>query len=108
MWPRAEGIELFRQTQQESVEPKPSLLLGFLNACCQKYGHLKRVGRQAHKQIIKTGYKSEIFVEIVSLTCMPNVGARRRFGECSTRCSLYNVVSWNAMCGGFAVHNSGG
>jgi hypothetical protein len=48
------------------------------------------------------------FLGVFWSSFMQNVGAwLMMFGECSTRCHLKNVVSWNVVVEGCAMHGSG-
>ncbi len=80
------ALKLFQQMQQEHVLPNPITFVGVLNACASVLA--LEEGRRAHKQIIESDFESNFFVRssLVDMTCMPNVGAWKRLGGCSTRC----------------------
>jgi pentatricopeptide repeat protein len=67
------ALELFRETQQEGVQPVSVTFLGVLNSCAG-LGALED-GRLVHQQLIQMGCNSDVFVGIAWLTCMQNVGA---------------------------------
>ncbi len=92
------GLDLFRQMQQEGVEPNPVSFVGVLNACAM-LGALEE-GKHVHEQIVRCGFESNVFVGS-TLTCMyAKCGsiedARRVFNKMPT----HNVVAWNAMISG--------
>jgi pentatricopeptide repeat protein len=48
------GLDLFRQMQQEGVEPNPVTFVGVLNACAM-LGALEE-GKHVHEQIVRCGF----------------------------------------------------
>jgi pentatricopeptide repeat protein len=54
------ALELFQQLQQEGVRPNSVTFVGVLNACASVLA--LEDGRCARKQIIESGWDSDIFV----------------------------------------------
>ncbi len=80
------ALELFRQMQQEGVQPNSFAFVGVVNACANLVA--LEEGRCAHEQVIQSGWDSNVFVGLAWSTCMQNVEAWRILTECSTRCHL--------------------
>jgi pentatricopeptide repeat protein len=100
---RERALEPFQQMQQEGVQPDPVTFVGVLNACAVTLEE----GRCAHEQIIRSGFESDSFVgsSLVNIyvKCGSIEDARSVFNKMPSR----NVVSWNAMLEGFAMHQHG-
>jgi pentatricopeptide repeat protein len=99
------ALELFRQMQQEGVQPDPVTFVGVLNACASVVA--LEEGRCTHEQIIQSGWDSAIFVgnSLVDMyaKCGSMEDAKRVFNEMPLR----DVVSWNTILRGFAMHGHG-
>jgi pentatricopeptide repeat protein len=99
------ALELFRQMQQEGVQPDSVTFVGVLNACASLVA--LEEGRCAHKQIIQNGSDSDVFVgnSLVDMyaKCGSMEDAWRVFNKMPSR----DVVSWNAILGGCAMHGHG-
>ncbi|CAM6038741.1 unnamed protein product [Sphagnum compactum] len=101
------SLELFRQMQQEGegVQPDPVTFVGVLNACASVVA--LEEGRCTHEQIIQSGWDSAVFVgnSLVDMyaKCGSMEDAKRVFNEMPLR----DVVSWNTILGGFAMHGHG-
>jgi pentatricopeptide repeat protein len=96
------GLELFHQMQREGVEPDTVTFLGVLNACAIVMA--LEEGRRVEKEIHKRGYGSDEFVvsRLVDMyaKCGTIEDAYRLFNKTCT----WDVGSWNAMLGGYAMH----
>jgi len=89
------ALTLFRRMQQEGVEPNSVTFVAALNACANIAAIDE--GRDIHKQIIQSGYESNLFVgsSLVDMyaKCGSIVDAQRVFNKMTT----HDVVSWSAM-----------
>ncbi len=89
------ALTLFQRMQQEGVEPNSVTFVAALNACANIAAIDE--GRDIHKQIIQSGYESNLFVgsSLVDMyaKCGSIVDARRVFNKMTT----HDVVSWSAM-----------
>ncbi|CAM6093772.1 unnamed protein product [Calypogeia fissa] len=96
------ALDLARKMRQEGVEPDAFSFVGILNACASVSA--LEEGRRVHQHIIYRGMESDVFVNssLVDMyaKCGSIADARRVFGKISTQ----NVVPWNAMLGGYALH----
>ncbi|CAM6042283.1 unnamed protein product [Sphagnum compactum] len=99
------ALQLFRQMQQENVQPDSVTFVGVLNACAS-IGALEE-GRCAHVEIIQSGCESHVSVgnSLVDMyaKCGSMDDAWRVFNEMPSR----DVVTWNAILGGCAMHGHG-
>ncbi len=74
-------VQLFQHMQLEGMTPDKFTFVQAIKACA---------GLRALEdgRLVQSGCESVSLWEIAWLTCMQNVGAFRRLGECSTRCHL--------------------
>ncbi|KAJ7517631.1 hypothetical protein O6H91_21G032400 [Diphasiastrum complanatum] len=100
-----EAINLFQQMQQTGVTPDKVAFLVVLKACA-RIAALEQ-GKQLHSDIVRSGFESNVTVgnSLVDLYakcgCIEN--ARQVFANMNER----DVVSWNAMIGGYAQQGLG-
>ncbi|CAK9870038.1 unnamed protein product [Sphagnum jensenii] len=94
-----EALELFRQMQQEGVQPNPVTFVAVLNACTSIIAIEE--GRRAHEQIIHSGCEADVFVGNSLIDMYAKCGSM----EDAQR--VFKVVSWTAMLQGFAMHGYG-
>ncbi len=96
------ALALYKEMQQEGVKPDPITFMGVLNAC----GSIVALGegRHAEEQIIQRGYElnGSLGSSLIDMyaKCGSIEDAYRVFNKISTR----DVVAWNAMLGGYAMH----
>ncbi len=99
------ALELFRQMQQEGVQPDSVTFVGVLNACAS-FVALEE-GRCAHKQIIQNGWDSDVFVGNSLVDMYAKCGSMEDAWRVFNRMPSRDVVSWNAILGGCAMHGHG-
>ncbi|KAH8962376.1 hypothetical protein BDL97_05G099200 [Sphagnum fallax] len=96
------ALELSQQMQSEGVQPDPVTFVGMLNACASVAA--LEEGRRVHEQIIRSDFESDVFVGCSLVDMYAKCGgikdAERVFNRMATR----DVVSWNAMLVGYAMH----
>ncbi len=96
------ALELSQQMQREGVQPDPVTFVGMLNACASVAA--LEEGRRVHEQIIRSDCESDVFVSCSLVDMYAKCGgikdAERVFNRMATR----DVVSWNAMLVGYAMH----
>ncbi|CAM6040507.1 unnamed protein product [Sphagnum compactum] len=99
------ALELFQQMQQEGVWPNSVTFVGVLNACASVIA--LEEGRFVHQQIIQSGLETDVFVanSLVDMyaKCGSMGDAWRVFNKMPSR----DLVTWNAILGGFAMHGHG-
>lgn len=100
-----EALELFGQMQKTGVRPNVVTYSGILPA----YANLAvlKQGKEVHEDIIRCGYHADVFVGsgLVDMyaKCGSITDARKVFATMRQR----NVVLWNAMIVGYAMHGCG-
>ncbi|CAA6667800.1 unnamed protein product [Spirodela intermedia] len=98
----SEALELFRRMQREEVRPNEVTLVCVLSACSQ-LGALE-LGRWVHSYVGKYGIQLNVFLGSALIDMYCRCGsledARKVFAEMPHR----DVVSYNAMIGGLALH----
>jgi len=99
------ALELFQQMQQEGVLPNPITFVGVLNACASVLA--LEEGRRAHKQIIESDFESNVFVRSSLVDMYAKCGSMEEAWRVFNKMSSHDVVSWNALLRGFAMHGHG-
>ncbi len=96
------ALELFQQMQWEGVQPDPLTFVGVLNACASIAALAE--GMQVHQQIIQNGCESDLFVGNSLIDMYAKSGSMEKAWRVFNKMPLHDLVSWNAMLGGFAMH----
>ncbi|CAH9136093.1 unnamed protein product [Cuscuta epithymum] len=97
-----EALELFREMQMDGVEPNRVTIPCLLPAC----GNIAALmhGKAAHSFSLRRGFVDDVFVSSALVDMYANCGrvdlSRLTFDKMPTR----NLVSWNALLGGYAMH----
>jgi len=99
------ALELFQQMQEECVQLAPMTLVGVLNACASVVA--LEEGRCAHDQVIKSGWDSNVFVGNSLIDMYAKCGSLEDFLKVFNKMPSRDVVTWNAMIGGYAIHGHG-
>jgi pentatricopeptide repeat protein len=89
------ALELFRQMQQEGVQPGPVTFVGVLNACASVVALGK--GRQVHVQIIENGCESDVFVGNSLVDMYAKCGSMENACRVFDKMHTWDLVTWNAM-----------
>ncbi|CAM6054309.1 unnamed protein product [Sphagnum tenellum] len=100
-----EALELFRQMQKEGVQPNSVTFVGLLNACASVAA--LEEGRCAHEQILQSEWHSNIFVRNSLVDMYGKCGSMEDAQRVFNNMPLHDVVSWNAILGGCAMHGHG-
>jgi pentatricopeptide repeat protein len=95
-------LELFRQMPQEGVRPKFVNFVGVLNACASMIV-LEEI-RCIHHQIIQIGLESDVFVGNSLVDMYAKCGSIEDAWTVFKNMTSRNVVTWNAILGGCAMH----
>eukprot|EP01018_Ginkgo_biloba_P001171 Gb_31188 [translate_table: standard] len=100
-----EALKLFRQMQLAGVKPNSKTFTSLLPACAN-LASLEQ-GKEIHKEIIIRRFQSDVFVESALVDMYAKCGsienAHNVFGQMRQR----DVVSWNVMIAGYAMHGHG-
>ncbi|CAM6023970.1 unnamed protein product [Sphagnum balticum] len=99
------ALELFHQMEQEGVQPNPITLVGVLNACASVL--VIEEGRSAHEQIIENGWDLDVFVGNSLVDMYAKCGSMEDASRVFNKLPSHDVVSWNALLGGYAMHGHG-
>jgi pentatricopeptide repeat protein len=99
------ALQLFQQMQREDVEPGPGTFVGVLNACASIMAFEE--GRCIHKQIIECSCETNVFVGNSLIDMYAKCGSMREAWRVFDMMPLRDVVSWNALLSGFAMHGHG-
>jgi len=96
------ALELFQKMQQEGVHPDAVTFVGVLNACASIMA--LEEGRHAHEQIIRSRCESDFFVRSSLVDMYAKCGSMEDACRVFNIMPSHDVVSWNALLGGFAMH----
>jgi pentatricopeptide repeat protein len=99
------ALELFQQMQHEGVQPNSVTFVGVLNACASVVA--LEEGRCAHEQILQSEWHSNIFVGNSLVDMYGKCGSMEDAQRVFNNMPLHDVVSWNAILGGCAMHGHG-
>ncbi|CAM6025802.1 unnamed protein product [Sphagnum balticum] len=100
-----EALELFQQMQKEGVQPNSVTFVGALNACASVAA--LEEGRCAHERILQSEWHSNIFVGNSLVDMYGKCGSMEDAQRVFNNMPLHDVVSWNAILGGCAMHGHG-
>eukprot|EP01018_Ginkgo_biloba_P002767 Gb_08744 [translate_table: standard] len=100
-----EALKLFQQMQLTGSKPNAMTFASVLPACAN-LAALER-GMEIHEIIIRSGLQTDVFVNSALVDMYAKCGniekARHLFDKMHQR----NVVSWNTMIAGYAMHGCG-
>ncbi len=96
------ALELFQQMQQESVEPDKVTFMGVVNACASVAA--LEEGRHVEQQIIQCGCDSDDFVGSSLIDMYAKCGSIEDACRVFNKMPTCDIVSWNAMLQGYAMH----
>ncbi|CAM6054767.1 unnamed protein product [Sphagnum tenellum] len=99
------ALRLFRQMQQEGVLPNAVTFMVVLNACASVVA--LEEGRRVHEQITQSSCESDVFVGNSLIDIYAKCGSMEDAWRVFNTMPSRDVVSWNAMLGGFALHGHG-
>eukprot|EP01018_Ginkgo_biloba_P036001 Gb_24114 [translate_table: standard] len=99
------ALKLFRQMQLEGMKPNSATIMSILSACAILIA-LQEV-KEIHCYITRSGIESDVFVRTALVDVYAKCGsityARQVFDKISQR----DVIIWNAMIAGYAMHGLG-
>lgn len=97
-----EALELFREMQTVGVKPNAVTIPCLLPAC----GNIAalRHGKAAHGFSLRTGISCNVYVCSALIDMYANCGRIQAARRCLDGMRKPNLVCWNAMMGGYAMH----
>jgi pentatricopeptide repeat protein len=99
------ALELFQQMNKEGVQPDSVTFVGVLNACASIVA--LEEGRCVHQQIIESGWDSNVFVGNSLVDMYAKCGSMEDAQTVFNKMPSHDVISWNAVLGGCAMHGHG-
>ncbi|KAJ8620673.1 hypothetical protein MRB53_029202 [Persea americana] len=100
-----EAIRLFNQMQVDSVKPNEITMVNILTACAS-LGALD-LGREVHLQLGRSGLKLNVIVATALVDMYSKCGSINDACLVFVKMSKKDVVLWNAMILGLAIHGNG-
>ncbi|XP_059063834.1 pentatricopeptide repeat-containing protein At2g13600 [Cryptomeria japonica] len=100
-----EALTLFYQMVLAGQKPDTVVLASVLPACAH-LAALKR-GKEIHGHIIRIGFDSDIFAGSALIDMYAKCGCLQNAQQVFDKMPARNVVSWNAMIVGYAMHGNG-
>ncbi|GLJ26657.1 hypothetical protein SUGI_0518490 [Cryptomeria japonica] len=97
-----EALELFRRMQSAGIKPNSQTFAGILPACAN-LGYLLQ-GKEIHEEIIRSGYWLDVFMGSALIDMYSKCGSIESAWCVFDKMPQQNVVSWNAMIAGYAIH----
>ncbi|KAL9162256.1 hypothetical protein ABFS82_07G078000 [Erythranthe guttata] len=97
-----EALELFREMQSAGVKPNAVTIPCLLPAC----GNIAALmhGKAAHCFSLRRGISGDVYVGSALIDMYANCGKIQLARCCFDRMPVRNLVCWNAMLGGYAMH----
>ncbi|CAK9211129.1 unnamed protein product [Sphagnum troendelagicum] len=89
------ALQLFRQMQQEGVQPNFITFLGVLKACASIVA--LEEGRCVHQRIIQSGLESNVFLRSALVDMYAKCGRIEDACRVFNKMPFQNVVTWTAM-----------
>eukprot|EP01018_Ginkgo_biloba_P019081 Gb_13190 [translate_table: standard] len=100
-----EALEFFRQMQLAGMKPDCKTLASVLPACAN-LAALEQ-GKEIHVEITRRGFQSNIFVANALIDMYAKCGSIENARDVFDKIQKRDVVSWNAMITGYAMHGYG-
>ncbi len=99
------ALQVFQQMQQEVVLPNSVTFVGVVSACASLVA--LEEGKRAHEQIIQSGWDSDAKVGNCLIDMYAKCGSMEDAQRVFNKMPSHDVVSWNAILGGCAMHGYG-
>eukprot|EP01018_Ginkgo_biloba_P031724 Gb_04381 [translate_table: standard] len=100
-----EALRLFQQMQLTGMKPNSDTFASILPACAN-LAALEH-GKMVHEDIIRSEFQSDVFVGSALVDMYAKCGSIADASNIFDRMPKRNVVSWNAMITGYAMHGCG-
>ena len=97
-----EALELFREMQIVGVKPNSVTIPCLLPAC----GNIAALmhGKAAHCFSLRRGFSNDVYVGSALIDMYANCGKIQLSRHCFEKMPTKNLVCWNAIMGGYAMH----
>ncbi|CAI0541206.1 unnamed protein product [Linum tenue] len=97
-----EALELFREMQMEGLKPNSVTIPCLLPAC----GNIAALmhGKAVHCFSLKNWVSNDVYVGTALIDMYANCGRIQLSRRCFDSMPRRNLVSWNALLGGYAMH----
>ncbi|CAM6050493.1 unnamed protein product [Sphagnum compactum] len=99
------ALELFQKMLCEGVEPIPATFMAVLSACASVVA--LEEGRLVHEYISRSGWESDLFVGSSLIDMYAKCGSVEDALRVFNKMSRHDLISWNTMLGGYAMHGHG-
>eukprot|EP01018_Ginkgo_biloba_P009799 Gb_07723 [translate_table: standard] len=100
-----EALELFQQIKLAGLKPSLLTFTSVLPACANLAA--LQQGKEVHQDIIRSGFHSDVFVESALVDMYAKCGSIQDARKVFDKMPEQNVVAWNAMIVGYAMHGYG-
>ncbi|XP_043700291.1 pentatricopeptide repeat-containing protein At5g16860-like [Telopea speciosissima] len=100
-----EALDIFRQMIGDQAEPNPITITSILSACAGISGI--RQGKEVHIWALKNGFEDQTFVGSALIDMYAKCGRIEDSQRVFDLIKEKNLVTWNSMIGGYAVHGLG-
>eukprot|EP01018_Ginkgo_biloba_P008463 Gb_26310 [translate_table: standard] len=99
------ALKLFQEMQQTGIKPSSETLASVLSSC----GSLAALheGKEVHEDIIRSEFQSDVFVCNALIDMYAKCGSIEEAHTVFDNMPTRDVVSWNAMIAGNAIHGCG-
>lgn len=97
-----EALELFRDMQADGVEPNAVTIPSLIPAC----GNISALthGKEIHCFSLRKGIFDDVYVGSALIDMYANCGRIRLSQNCFDEMPFRNLVSWNSIMSGYAMH----
>ncbi|CAK9868004.1 unnamed protein product [Sphagnum jensenii] len=99
------ALGLFQEMKQEGVDPNSITFVGVLNACASVFA--LEEGRRVHQEVIQSGLELDVFVRSSLVDMYAKCGSMDDAWRDFNKMPFQNVVTWNTILGGCAMHGHG-
>eukprot|EP01018_Ginkgo_biloba_P007726 Gb_41233 [translate_table: standard] len=100
-----DALELFHQMQREGIHPNQFTFASVLPACANL--EALEQGMEIHKNIIRLGFESDVFVESALVDMYAKCGNIQKARHVFDKMHHRNVVSWTAIIAAYAQNGQG-
>jgi pentatricopeptide repeat protein len=100
-----QALKLFQQMQVAGVKPNSDTFSSVIPACSNLAA--LNYGKQVHDSIYRNGFQSDVFVESALVDMYAKCGSIENAYKVFCKMHIRDVVSWNAMIVGYAMHGLG-